>query len=711
MARWPTATNFNADPDSLDIGMAQWVRIQPWDTDPVTGENVTFHRDTFLYQGLRTTEISSAAHATVDESPPRPSYSVTHMGVSFENLVVENVEVSMNTQVLRRSEDTGFANGDARSFGVGSRLFKGSRAFGTQGAVSETYIQMDGYWFCRIVADTPTNGYKYVLMKVTNGTPVLAGEYPQGTWFTANLSTLIKNVTVRMTTAANGANVDIECYVRGGEVGTVEQNVISYTDTSPGGLATAGRTGFFTGADQSDGGIDGTAQYAAQAVNWVEARDLDAVLDGYYDDWVRSTSVQVGSRVVRQEQGGTLPDPNGGPTDSLFIQGPCAQEAFMCGAYANPSYFQPILATTDEPPGADPKLKMARALPDDIPSVYNGWMVFYDPIIPLSKDQDRAVEVDFRFNGTTPAQQRRAGIALRADTAITLGATIQTGYVGFIERNDIAGSAEAQVYRIDGIQDSGGPAGFEPIPLLIGTASVSLPAFDTLVAVRMSVQQVLESQPFGGVEVKFYYLGGQVVLQPEPGLPPGLDIQSDGTILDYSDGRVLGTGNVGFTASMFDDPPGAPGIGFDDWSEGAGGGAPGGEDTPEEDQLEVPVSDEADGTTGTLVVPLDWPVEEMSTTERYEHALGGEQYTYRSKRNTVDRRSWTVQATAVRESDRTDLITFYEGHKGPAIPFTWTTHKGEAVTVQFEEGTLDTAIRAPDVASFDFTLIEVLSGA
>lgn len=144
---------------------------------------------------------------------------------------------------------------------------------------------------------------------------------------------------------------------------------------------------------------------------------------------------------------------------------------------------------------------------------------------------------------------------------------------------------------------------------------------------------------------------------------------------------------------------------LDDWTDSAT--LP---ETPEPDRPNAAVSDELDGLTDTLDVPLSWPVEVVYTPRAIRHEYDSD-HAQTIATASRDRRIWRVQAKATNRTDRDELLAFYVAHKGGEIPFSWVID-GETVSVVFL--TTDLADKLRDrgsgggIYSYEFELGERL---
>lgn len=127
----------------------------------------------------------------------------------------------------------------------------------------------------------------------------------------------------------------------------------------------------------------------------------------------------------------------------------------------------------------------------------------------------------------------------------------------------------------------------------------------------------------------------------------------------------------------------------------------------DQDHESVVMPAETAGKTGTLEVPLSWPIRELGEhySVRKTAELG---HRYVRLRYPKKRRTWRVGARGVTTAERQSLLTFFDGHDGVVVPFDWTVPiSGESVAVHFRTPTLRSALVQPSIESFDFELEEV----
>lgn len=142
----------------------------------------------------------------------------------------------------------------------------------------------------------------------------------------------------------------------------------------------------------------------------------------------------------------------------------------------------------------------------------------------------------------------------------------------------------------------------------------------------------------------------------------------------------------------------------DTWTELALSDLTGVGDTGDDDSAygSIAIASEISGALGTLDVPESWPVVEHPGDYQQERMLLRADYRVIGSRQLFGRRSWRVHAVGVTSSQRTALLDFAREHKGPEIPFLWTTPLGELVFAAFADDRIRTTFLAPfDAYQFD----------
>lgn len=185
----------------------------------------------------------------------------------------------------------------------------------------------------------------------------------------------------------------------------------------------------------------------------------------------------------------------------------------------------------------------------------------------------------------------------------------------------------------------------------------------------------------------------------------GISVDAAGTVYDNSSSRF--TSGIGETLRMFAPPTINTRAVYADTFAYVTPTNPG--SLPEHDQATIPVDGETDSATGTLVLPLEWPVHEVREGGFADRWTMEDAYAVTKRRYSKDRRVFDVQARACKPADITTLRAFWDSHRGCELGFSWAPPLEAApIFVHFADDQFVRAMRAPNVRSFSFTLEELL---
>mgnify|MGYP001564135019 CR=1 FL=1 len=240
-------------------------------------------------------------------------------------------------------------------------------------------------------------------------------------------------------------------------------------------------------------------------------------------------------------------------------------------------------------------------------------------------------------------------------------------------------------------------------PTILATADVSaLVALGTAFTLKFECQNSSNSP--NGTPVMLARIGGTTVT-PVPSIAGVLavnnylfDARTAATKSGYGEGFYFHPDTLG-AVKLVD---------FDAWAEETITVPP---IIGDNEQASVVLSSELTGQTGTLDVPLSWPIVETRRYESYreEMELG---HTSALLRFPRPRRRWRVGAHGVTTTERQTLLAFFDAHKGVAIPFSWAVPlavPAETVAARFVRPDLMTSLLNPLIESFDFELEELFA--
>lgn len=193
-----------------------------------------------------------------------------------------------------------------------------------------------------------------------------------------------------------------------------------------------------------------------------------------------------------------------------------------------------------------------------------------------------------------------------------------------------------------------------------------------------------------------------VVVSGWSGAPAGVVIQSSGLVIDQRSARILTGFMEGLEATL---TTSTEKLYLDAWLEPTSVF----DESDENAQDSIAVSDELDGITGTLVLPIDWNVNLRKRARRARHVMCS-RHVGRIALDRTMRRRWRVRSKTATPSEKATLLAFFDGHRGVEVPFYWAEpRRAETVPVAFIDKRLADTLRAPNVVDFSFELEERLS--
>lgn len=241
-----------------------------------------------------------------------------------------------------------------------------------------------------------------------------------------------------------------------------------------------------------------------------------------------------------------------------------------------------------------------------------------------------------------------------------------------------------------------------------------VPGSTTTFIPRLALENVGQVPATGKVRIRAYQDSTQLDFTPATsGFTPPTGITFDGLdMIDERSNRTLSGSVEGFMPQASTGASGKK-ILLDYWNDLWVAPDPGDPTDPgnpailEENMASIAVNSECTGKTGTLNVPYDWGIQEISVRRSIVQGFEAN-YSQRSVVHTRQRRRWKIKANAITDSERTTLLDFWTSHKGMQIPFDWADPEtGSTVAVRFGDDSLGVTLANPSVRQFDFELEEV----
>ena len=581
-------------------------------------------------------------------------------------------------------------------------------------AVNEYHSVPDGYYFMQV--KKATRDPSLVLYKVSSGTVTVLEDSPLSDFEEFTPGVADGGVPRQMRMVITGtSSTRIRCFRRifdsgpilqGGGLTRQEVEVFDHTDSSS-PISSAGRWGAVGAGPVSYTNLRGDTTEVATIVKSLRIRNATGT-ELYLRDFFRRTMTSL--RHVDE-------DLHGGIHTFGFYSRSLAQaySGDMLGAPSsglNYSHYAHLIADAGNDRlvlGVDP----TTAYTGD--QQRYGW--YFSQCPANSPQQHKKIAATFLSTATSPRETRALGIHLRASVngqALLRGdvseddieSSNRTGYRSYVEYEHVSGTTDTftlKVYHHDGSTAGNYEA------TLIATADLSLTlgtAFTFAVECRNFDTDELGQG--GDVALKFYIDGSAVT--PSAESIDGLTVEDDWLFDRRSTASKTG---LMFGMYAMVETFNSSGLMYvDSFTDEALSNPP--SDDTGIDQPTIALDAETAGKTGTLEVPLSWPVTEVHDfqTNDTEFDTGHRQTLpiFAKKR-----RAWEVQALGAELSERESLLEFFEAHKGTEIPFDWTyTVTGETVPVRFAEATFASKMRSAVGAGaedFRFNLVEVFDAS
>lgn len=530
----------------------------------------------------------------------------------------------------------------------------------TDTAASEQLSNTTAYWF--LLVNTQVLGATFLLLRVAAGVVTVLDTKASGTvnpaWTMPNAVMGVRVLSLHVEDVAGDPVLTAKTSKIGppqvGGGSNPETTVFTYTDTSGSKITTAGRCGFGACRDRSEssGAIQTTT-----GIQWFQVTDGTTLQ--LRDEWGRGTALNIGESIG--------PDGNGKTGRSL-----------VCGWLGDAHGTETRKLKRDS--GNN------RLLFDD------GLVLYAVSARPATSPVASHRSAVFQVNSGSSASAG-GGILARGTWTNATSLHFASGYGVFLLYNSpTAGVWQAIVYRF-------GPLG---TPTQIASKSGMVLSTGTDIQVSFQVVNVGPLAPNSGTPRLSVYING-AQLGTWTIADTSVTEQDAGDLYDGATAAI----QSGTLEGMIFDGAASSSVTADTWTELDLEDPQEPPDTPTNDQVSIPVAAEDDDATGTLTIPYDWGIEESwyirSDAHRYDSG-----HVNRIARSVEPRRAWVVHADSATESVRDDLLTFYDAHRGPAIPFSWETPGEETVTVRFAGSELPTALANPSVHRFKFGLVEVL---
>lgn len=665
----PESDTFNEGATAAydDSFLTQYVRTLGWSTDTASGFSLAWSSSGKLYSGW----FASPGTPTQKGVSPRPAVCTTSTatvgsaeltGWAFRDIEQVDADVRLSYRDLSLLGGPSGTLITSRAF-VGARLRNGTL---TNGGTSTAHVAGgDGYWFGVAMSSLSPTGWSYLLLRVNSGTTTKLAETALAGYSAYGMG---EPRRLRLVVTGSGGTVTLRGYVKpeGYQLQSGELEVLTFSDTSVSRITGTGRCGFATSNE-----VLSLGTFRAVALNYFEVRSGAGALL-LRDEWERAGL-------------GACAAVTGSPAGFSGVD-------LACGWYGDLHGVSSFASRIGVDTGANRIEFDSQAAART--GFYTSQRLAADPRV-----QSRAVDVVFG-SGTALISPlvRAGGVALRVSHP-TAGANPTSCYFAELRYDDDASTAAVRLWRI-----APGATGL----LAQKTSGVSV-SLDTAYELQLAVSTASVPDPINGYAVLAVYLDGVQVPLVNPANPvAGVTIDASGTVVDASSNRVTS----GPAESIYVLAPAGSGrkLYFDAWTAAA---LPGGGSgvTPESDQASIALGTESDGSTGTLPIPVDWPVAEVRGGRYVIHELdGGHRFAGRLSGGRPP--SWRVTASAMTEAERDDLRAFWDDHRGAEIPFAWTPPKTVTPqTVRFVAGSLEERMVDVGVYAVAFELEGCLSGS
>lgn len=707
---------------------SMWVRVKPWTSTPPSHASGGIEVAWVWFVGA--SQLSSGYFSDVGPSTfgPDPT-SITSRratfatdasasgypspgGAMFRNATATDVQVRADFRSAFNSNaiPVGTFRGHALAIGVGARLVEGENNSDTApDLINARWVR--GYWFLRVAdssvspfpnvvapsggqcvptpgggeicykeGETIEYGFKYYLLRADvdaappGNDPVRLDESPAGedvSWPHDWIKQGLRNSTLRMTIVTTAGDPVINCYETIG--GAAERLVFTVTDSSANKITAPGRVGIMGSAEESNDS-SGTELYSARMISFAEGTDLSSGDLMFRDEWERHAPSLAWDfqRDTDARKGRSL----------------------SCG-WAGDAYSTRDLivspGTVHDIIGTDAALEQAETDQDSLPDEAAGLLAMPSQRpadSPIS--QNRRIDITFPTEANPPDVFRYGGIIVReGGTSYEESVWIGSAYALVIGFDVGTGDSRAEVRRYNG-----------GTPTLLADKALAL-ALDT--QYRLEVSATNTGSGPGQIEnevVLTLSIGGvQVVLDAIVPAPPGIAVDSAGTVFDSSSERLSSAAGEGL---IVDGPTNDRATLMDTWVEPTPPPPPPDPDTGDEDSIPFPT--ECAGKFGTLTLPLTFPVREMEPHELRE-AVFESDHRWASVTEHAARRAWEVTGRPVERTDGDALLAFYDSH-GVEFPFDWTEPEGETVCVGFVDARMAAGLVRPEVSEYAFVLEE-----
>lgn len=601
--------------------------------------------------------------------------------VHREESSASDCEVSICTNVHRPAGGA-LASDMLLLVGVVARAQSGT----VSGAGTTAHYIGDGDCYAFGLWNNSTNLGLYQLLRVNAGVVTVletgdeTGTYP-GTAFdvTSNFYMQIPWV-LRMEISDEAGNVRIRCYrEHNGPLGSVggsadwnSLKVIDYLDTSGSRITTAGRFGFFATSENTVGSVK-----SVQIVHWfkVEVGGTVTLLDEF-------------KRVNRHLCAGIAAA--AGYTSGNSLQSLWSGDAWCLNSPT-------VLQLVSTPAGLanrcmiDPGVAVAGTAGDE------GTAAFLQYQRAASDKFASRRVAEFRISTND-----EAGVAGTSPTARVVGVWMRGGLLS---------SSQTSLYNGYSVHVKGGGAGTCYVKVRRwnnGSATVIGEKTDTITftldadhTVDLEVYNLLdgEGNPDNGTVAIIVKVDGTQIVLTVPAGVSNVTALSSGTLYDADPSRILNGTHEGVLVLA---PDGSNVVYVDDWtvdSTTTGGGV------SANDEASISVAGEVDDLSGTLSIPYDWPVEDV--TETFAVVAPFEDgYQHTRAKYPRQRRTWQITMAACTQTQRDTLISFWDAHKG--VSFNWTpTGESTALKAVFADDALEYLKAAPSVHGYSFRLTEV----
>ena len=583
-------------------------------------------------------------------------------------------------------------------------------------AVDEYHSVPEGYYFMHVkkASEDPA----LVLYKVSGGSVTVLEDSPLSDFETFRPGVPDAGQPRRMRMVITGSSpTRIRCYRKIVNSGPVlvgqsfeETLVFDHSDSSS-PITAAGRWGAVGAAPYEYANLSGQTTQVVTQLKSLRIRDAAGSTLHLRELWKRGLFGAPLQNVHTDEDTNTTVWSSS--LDSRTLAAAYTGDMMGCDSFAGTAHRGHLLADS----GND-----RLVLGIDPTGVYGGtqqrygW--YFSQCPASSPQQHKKVTATFLSTATAPRETRALGMHLRGSVATlarldgsTSESTIQSryraGYRAYIEYEHVGGTTDT--FRLKVYHHNGSTA-TNYAATLIASRTLSGLALGTQFTFAVEVRN-FDTDSFGeggDVALKFYIDGSAVT--PVAASINGLAVEDDWLFDRRSEASSTGllfgmyamveTFNASglmtvdsFTDEPLSDPP---------------------DDQDGNDQATVPLDPETQGKTGTLELPLSWPVDEMHDFQiaDIEFDTGHRQTmpTFRKKR-----RVWKVQALGATHADRKSLLEFFEDHKGSEIPFDWTYKAtGETVAVRFASPSFASKMRSAvgsGAEDFRFELVEVFDAS